>query len=88
MIGAYTTSWGAWPQFYWRKKRNFYCDVCLKSKKIQITQIFKLSFRNLKNQEAVKILLCDCDNYFSGESLAIVDITTPEGHSQIPYTKQ
>jgi hypothetical protein len=58
----------------------------LKSKKFQIAQIFKLSFRSLKNQEAGKILLCDCDNYFSGESLATVDITTTEDHFQIPYT--
>jgi len=37
----------------------------LKSKKIQLAQIFKLSFRSLKNQEAVKILLCDCNpNFF------------------------
>ena len=43
-----------------------------------MTQIFKVSFRSSKNQEAGKILLCDCDNYFSGESLATDDITTSE----------
>jgi hypothetical protein len=52
----------------------------LKSKKIQRPQIFKLSFRSLKNQEAVKILLCDCNPNFSGENLATDDITNTEGH--------
>jgi hypothetical protein len=45
-----------------------------------MTQIFKLSFRSLKNQDGVKILLCDCNPNFSGESLAFVDITNTEGH--------
>jgi hypothetical protein len=58
----------------------------LKSKKIQIAQIFKIAFRSLKNQEAVKILFCDYSPNFSGENLAIVDITTYESHFQIPYT--
>jgi hypothetical protein len=48
MIGAYTTSWGAWPQFYWRKKKNLYYDVCLKAKKIQIAQILEVTFRSPK----------------------------------------
>jgi hypothetical protein len=41
-----------------------------------MTQIFKLSFRSLKNQKAVTILFYDCDPNFSGESLATDDITT------------
>lgn len=53
-IGAYTTSWGAWPQFYWLEKWDFYCDVVLKSKKIQIAQIFKLSFPSLENHKTEK----------------------------------
>jgi len=85
-IGAYTTSWGVWPQFYWRKKWIFYCDLDLKSKKFQIVQIFKLSFRSPKNQETVKIFLCDCSPNLPGESLAIVDITTYENLFPVPYT--
>ena len=50
----------------------------MKSKKIQIVQIFKFSFRSLKNQEKAKILLCDCNPNFSWESLATDDITTYE----------
>jgi len=44
------------------------------------------TYRKLENQEAVKIVLCDCNLNFSGEDLAIVDITTHEGPFQILYT--
>jgi hypothetical protein len=47
---------------------------------------FTTSYRYFENQGAVKIVLCDCNLNFSGEGLAIVDITTHEGHFQIPYT--
>ncbi len=45
-----------------------------------------VTYHKLENQEAVKIVLCDCNLNFSWESLATVDITTHEGHFQIPYT--
>jgi hypothetical protein len=43
-----------------------------------MTQIFKITYRSLKNQEAVKNLLCDCNPNFSWESLATDDIITSE----------
>jgi len=45
-----------------------------------------IAYHKLENQEAVKIVLCDCNLNFSWEGLATVDITTHEGHFQIPYT--
>ena len=47
---------------------------------------FTTSFRNLDNQEAVIIVLNDCNLNFSEESLATVDITTYESHFPVPYT--
>jgi len=60
----------------------------LKSKKFQIAQIFKLSFRNLKNQERAKNLPYDCNVNFPGESLEADDITNAGGHLSMPYTLQ
>jgi hypothetical protein len=74
---------GCLPIVLLAEKMEFFCDVGLKSKKIQIAQIFKLSFRSLKNQETAKILLCDCSPNFSAESLATDDITTPDPTSKM-----
>ena len=39
---------------------------------------FAISYHKLENQEAVKIVLCNCNLNFSGGGLETVDITTPE----------
>ena len=48
MIGSYTIYCAVNHNFIGGKKWNFYCDVCLKSKKFQIAQIFKISITDHK----------------------------------------
>ena len=56
------------------EKWNFCYDVCFKSKKFQIAQIFRLSFRSLKNLEAARILLFDIGNKFIGSLYCLIHI--------------
>ena len=46
----------------------------------------KETYHKLENQKAVKFVLFDRNLNFSWEGLANDDITTHEGHFQIPYT--
>jgi hypothetical protein len=59
------------------EKRNFYYDVCFKSKKFQIAQIFNLSFRSLKNQERAKFCLMIVILFFLERAYRLMISHTP-----------